>query len=101
MSEIKNNGFNPKKEVKMPQPSSLNNTSAKNLNNIEKQQMDASAPVFEALGKSMVKVDNHDADMQRLLKNPKLAEVSDQMFEAACRAGIAYPEAATFATLDS
>lgn len=65
------------------------------------QQKDASAPVSEALGKSMVKVDNHDADMERLLKNPKLAEVSDKMFEAATRAGVAYPEAATFATLDS
>lgn len=102
MSEINNNGFNPEIK-KMPQPTSLNNnaSNAKNLNNVEKQQTDASAPVSEALGKSMVKVDNHDADMQRLLKNPQLAEVSDKMFTAACRAGIAYPEAATFATLDS
>lgn len=101
MSEINNNGFNPNKEIKMQQPTSLNNASPKNVSFEGKQQMDASAPVSEALGKSMVRVDNHDADMQRLLKNPKLAEISDKMFNAACRAGIAYPEAATFATLDS
>ena len=47
------------------------------------------------------KVDNHDADMQRLLKNPQLAEVSDKMFNAACKAGVAYPEADSFATIDS
>ncbi len=102
MSEINNNGFNPNKEIKMPQPTSLNNANnnAKNLN-VEKQQTDASAPVSEALGKSMVKVDNHEADMQRLLKNPQLAEVSDKMFTAACRAGLSYPEAATFATTEA
>ncbi len=101
MSEINNNGFNPNKEIKMPQPTSLNNVSNNKNVNIEKQQTDASAPVSEALGKSMVKVDNHEADMQRLLKNPQLAEVSDKMFNAACRAGIPYPEAATFATTDA
>ncbi len=102
MSEINNNGFNPNKEIKMPQPTSLNNVNinAKNIN-VEKQQTDASAPVSEALGKSMVKVDNHEADMQRLLKNPQLAEVSDKMFNAACRAGLSYPEAATFATTEA
>lgn len=102
MSEINNNGFNPNKEIKMPQPTSLNNANinAKNIN-VEKQQTDASAPVSEALGKSMVKVDNHEADMQRLLKNPQLAEVSDKMFNAACRAGLSYPEAATFATTEA
>ena len=47
------------------------------------------------------KVDNHDADMQRLLNNPKLAEVSDKMFNAATNAGLSYPEAATFATTES
>ena len=102
MSEINNNGFNPNKEIKMPQPTSLNNVNinAKNIN-VEKQQTDASAPVSEALGKSIVKVDNHEADMQRLLKNPQLAEVSDKMFNAACRAGLSYPEAATFATTEA
>ena len=101
MSEINKNGFNPNKEIKM-QPTSLNNTSTKKISNLEmQQQMDASAPVSEALGKSMVRVDNHDADMQRLLKNPKLAVVSDQMFDAACRAGFDYADAATFATLDA
>ncbi len=101
MSEINNNGFSPNKEIKMPQPTSLNNVNKANSFNVEKQQTDASAPVSEALGKSMVKVDNHEADMQRLLKNPKLAEVSDKMFNAACRAGLSYPEAATFATTDA
>lgn len=102
MSEINNNGFNPNKEIKMPQPTSLNNANinAKNIN-VEKQQTDASAPVSEALGKSMVKVDNHEADMQRLLKNPQIADVSDKMFNAAVKAGISYPEAATFATTEA
>lgn len=103
MSEINNSGFNPNKEIKMPQPTSVNNVSnnAQGINPAEKQQTDASAPVSEALGKSMVKVDNHDADMQRLLNNPKLAEVSDKMFNAATNAGLSYPEAATFATTES
>lgn len=102
MSEINNSGFNPNKEIKMPQPTSVNNISnTQNITPAEKQQADASAPVSEALGKSMVRVDNHDADMQRLLKHPKLAEVSDKMFNAATNAGLSYPEAATFATTES
>ena len=102
MSELNNNGFNPNKEIKMPQPTSVNNVSnTQGISPAEKQQTDASAPVSEALGKSMVRVDNHDADMQRLLSNPKLAEVSDKMFNAATKAGLSYPEAATFATTES
>lgn len=99
MSEI--NNINSSKDIIL-QASAKNAAQPSKMDAQEApQQKDASAPVSEALGKSMVKVDNHDADMQRLLKNPKLAEVSDKMFNAACRAGVAYPEAATFATMDS
>lgn len=99
MSEI--NNIKPNNDIIL-QASAMNSVQPAKKESVETpQQKDASAPVSEALGKSMVKVDNHDADMQRLLKNPQLAEVSDKMFNAATRAGIAYPEAATFATIDS
>lgn len=99
MSEI--NNIKPNNNDIILQATSAAAQSAKKSAPDAPQQKDAAAPVSEALGKSMVKVDNHDADMQRLLKNPQLAEISDQMFTAACRAGFDYPQAATFATLDS
>ena len=96
------NNINPNKEILL-QASAMNSAQPAKKETAPEapQQKVALAPVSEALGKSMVKVDNHDADMQRLLKNPQLAEVSDKMFNAACKAGVAYPEAATFATIDS
>ena len=102
MSEINNNGYNP--EVSKIQKQTHVNNSANILQqttSTEKQQTDASAPVTESLGKSMVRVDNHEADMQRLLQNPKIAEVSDKMFNAATNAGLNYTDAATFATTEA
>jgi len=99
MSEINNSGFNPK-DVKV-QAYAAKNVSPKAEEKAQTeapQQKDASNAVTESLGKSQVKVDNHDADMQRLLQNPKIAEVSDQMYNAAIKAGVSAPEAATFAT---
>lgn len=104
MSEINNSGLNPK-DIKLQSAyAPANNAPAKADSAAapkEAQQKDASAPVEEALGKSMVKVDNHDADMQKLLNNPKVAETSDKMFNAATKAGVGYPEAATFATTEA
>jgi len=99
MSEINNSGFNPKDVKVQPYTSTSNaNKPEEKAVTPEPQQKDASAPVTEALGKSLVSVDNHDADMQRLLNNPKIADTSDKMYNAAIGAGVSAPEAATFAT---
>ena len=99
MSEINNSGFNPK-DVKVQPYTATNNVKPEEKAAVapEAQQKDASAPVTEALGKSLVSVDNHDADMQRLLNNPKIADTSDKLYNAAVNAGVSAPEAATFAT---
>lgn len=99
MSEINNSGFNPAKDIKVQPytaPTNANKPEEKAVP--EAQQKDASAPVTEALGKSQVKVDNHDADMQKLLANPTIADTSDKLYNAAVKAGVSAPEAATFAT---
>lgn len=98
MSEINNNGFNPNKDIKIQKHVSNEPLNMPKEVRVEKQQTDASSPVSEYLGKSVVKVDNHDADMRRLLANPEIAELSDNLYEAALRAGVSAPEAATFAT---
>jgi len=103
MSEINNNGFNIGKEIKVGKQHVVNNTSmnAESPKVENKQQMEAAAPVLGSLGKSNVKIDNHDMDMQRLLQNPKIADMSDKMFNAAVRAGYNYVDAATFATSEA
>lgn len=67
----------------------------------------AAAPGMEAAGRAMVmlnkagkvnKADNIDNDIQKILDNPKLLDKSEVLFNAAEKAGISYPEAATFAT---
>ena len=65
---------------------------------------EAAAPGAEAAGRAQImigksqKADNIDSDIEMLLNNPEIANVSDAWFEAAERAGIPYPEAAIFAT---
>ena len=70
------------------------------------QLKDFSDPKAEALGRSLLikDVDNTDNDLKQLLKNPQIAENSDEMFETAFKAaedaGIEnpYEEAAAFST---
>ncbi len=67
---------------------------------------DFSDPKAEALGRSMLfkGADDVNHDLKTLLKNPQIADNSDEMFEAAFKAaqdaGIEnpYEEAATFST---
>lgn len=78
----------------------------------------AAAPGAEAAGRAMVsmskankadavakagsvnKTDNIENDINAIIKNPQLAEDSDKMFDAAEKAGVPYPQAATFATTE-
>lgn len=61
----------------------------------------------EALGRAMVnfngakkvdKADNIELDVQKIINNPRLLDRSEVLFRAAERAGVAYPEAASFST---
>lgn len=61
----------------------------------------AAAPAAEVAGRAQVminKADNINSDIQKILANPSIVEKSDKMFNAAEKAGVSYPEAATFAT---
>ncbi len=64
----------------------------------------AAAPGAEAAGRAMIminkskKLDNIDNDIQKILDNPKLLDQSEILFNEAEKAGVSYPEAATFAT---
>ena len=61
----------------------------------------AAAPGAEAVGRAQVminKSDNIKSDIQKIIDNPSIVDKSDAMFNAAEKAGISYPEAATFAT---
>ena len=72
----------------------------------EPKYKDFSDPKAEALGRSMLvkDADNVNNDLKALIKNPKIAENSDDMFETAYQtavdSGVAnpYEEAATFST---
>ena len=74
--------------------------------NEQPQLKDFSDPKAEALGRSMLikETDNVNNDLKALLKNPQIAENSDELFEtsyqAALDAGVEnpYEEAATFST---
>ncbi len=92
-----------------------------NFNSSQKQPLDApqgvkegeepklkdfSDPKAEALGRSMLvkDADNTNNDLKALLKNPQIAENSDEMFETAYKAAVdagienPYEEAAGFST---
>lgn len=76
------------------------------INEEEPKLKDFSDPKAEALGRSMLvkDADNTNNDLKALLKNPQIADNSDEMFEkaynAAVDAGIEnpYEEASTFST---
>ena len=72
----------------------------------EPKLKDFSDPKAEALGRSMLvkDADNTNNDLKALIKNPQIAENSDEMFETAYKAAVdagvenPYEEAATFST---
>jgi len=72
----------------------------------EPKLKDFSDPKAEALGRSMLvkDADNTNNDLKALLKNPKIADNSDEMFETAYKAAVdagvenPYEEASTFST---
>ena len=72
----------------------------------EPKLKDFSDPKAEALGRSMLvkDADNVNNDLQALIKNPQIAENSDEMFETAYKAAVdagvenPYEAASSFAT---
>ena len=70
------------------------------------QLKDFSDPKAEALGRSMLikEADNTNNDLKALLKNPQIAENSDEMFDTAYNTAVEsgienpYEEASTFST---
>ena len=97
------------------------NVNQVNFNSSQKQPLDAqqgikeekepklkdfSDPKAEALGRSMLvkDTDNTNNDLKVLLKNPQIAENSDDMFDTAYKAAVdtgvknPYEEAASFST---
>ena len=72
----------------------------------EPKLKDFSDPKAEALGRSMLvkDADNTNNDLKALVKNPQIAENSDEMFETAYKAAVdtgvknPYEEAASFST---
>ena len=72
----------------------------------EPKLKDFSDPKAEALGRSMLvkDADNTNNDLKALLKNPQIADNSDEMFETAYKAAVdvgvenPYEEASTFST---
>ena len=73
---------------------------------VEPKLKDFSDPKAEALGRSMLvkDADSINNDLKALMQNPKIAENSDKMFEAAYNSAVdsgvenPYEEAATFST---
>ena len=72
----------------------------------EPKLKDFSDPKAEALGRSMLvkDADNTNNDLKALIKNPQLADNSDEMFETAYKAAVdagvdnPYEEASAFST---
>ena len=103
-----------KPEIKIAQPVQKSvqpdgmNTKANKTQDIAKDYKEAAAaPGMEAAGRAMVmlnkvkkadKADNIEADIKKIIDNPKLLDKSDILFNTAEKAGIPYPEAASFAT---
>ena len=99
-----------KPEIKIAQPAASNVHHDKavevaSTKDIAKDYKEAAAaPGAEAAGRAMVminkskKLDNIENDINKIIANPRLLDQSEVMFRAAEKAGIAYPEAASFAT---
>ena len=99
-----------KPEIKITQHATGNiphdkRVEAKKSEDIAKDYKEAAAaPGAEAAGRAMIminkskKLDNIDNDIQKIIANPKLLDQSEVLFDAAEKAGIPYPEAASFAT---
>ena len=102
-----------KPEIKITQPVAKNvkpeaKVDAKKAEDITKDYKEAADNQgLEAAGRAMVmlngvnkvnKVDNIENDIQKILDNPKLLDQSEVLFDAAEKAGVPYPAAASFAT---
>lgn len=90
--------FNSKQKQSLEAPQGVNSE--------EPKLKDFSDPKAEALGRSMLvkDADNINNDLKTLIKNPQVAENSDEIFETAYQAAVdagvenPYEEASTFAT---
>lgn len=108
MTEINN-----KPEIKITQPVAKNiqpevkseKTKTEDIAKDYKEAADNKGA--EAAGRAMVmlnsvkkpdSVDNIENDIQKIIANPKLIHQSDALFNAAEKAGLSYPVAASFAT---
>lgn len=99
-----------KPDMKITQPKTNKvqsdfSSKAKKTEDISKDYKEAAAaPGAEAAGRAMVminkskNIDNIENDIQKIINNPKLLDQSDILFDAAEKAGVPYPEAASFAT---
>lgn len=100
-----------KPEIKLTQPVAKNTPVESKVDAKPQEEVKAkdykeaaAAPGAEAAGRAMVminksgKLDNIESDVQKIIDNPKLVEQSDALFNAAEKAGVPYPQAASFAT---
>ena len=108
MTEINNNNINIQKNVAQPDLKTQkdSNVSDKikesNIDFIVKEYKEAAAaPGAEAAGRAMVminKADNTENDVKKIINNPQILNDSEALFNAAEKAGVPYPAAASFAT---
>lgn len=109
MNEINNSDVKYNHHVQTSAPNGVKPESKQPSAGIEYKEA-AAAPGAEAAGRAQImigknakidnidNIDNIDSDIEFLLNNPEIANVSDAWFIAAEKAGIPYPEAAIFAT---
>lgn len=104
MTEINNNSnINISKITPQPDVKAKDSNSNAKVQNFDVKEYKeaAAAPGAEAAGRAMVminKADNTENDIKKIINNPNILNDSEALFNAAEKAGIAYPEAATFAT---
>ena len=108
MTEINNN----KPEIKIAQPVIKNlkvdsKADVAKTEGIEKDYKEAADNKgLDSAGRAMLnmsvknagKADNIENDIRRIIDNPKLLDQSEVLFNTAEKAGIPYPQAASFAT---
>lgn len=97
--------FNQPVSAKQPVQQPEMKADEKKTEDIKKDYKEAAAaPGAEAAGRAQVminkvdKTDNIENDIQKILDNPAILDKSETYFNAAEKAGVPYPVAATFAT---
>lgn len=103
MNEINKNDvkFNPVVAPKVQKPDAEPVKSAPVEDIKQDYKEAAAAPGAEAVGRAQVMINKTDANKAMLWENPSVIERSDALFNAAEKAGVPYPAAATFATQDA